>query len=101
MTFVLTYTSFFCFVSELCTFFPFYSKAIARQDTAGWVRNCHKNYTKGGLCRLGYPWPDGGDPDNGPQWNEDGWKYNCYVNDKIDNFWAPRLEAKMKEYGIF
>jgi hypothetical protein len=76
------------------------SKAVAHQDTAGWIRNCHRNYSAFSLCRLGYPYPDGGDENTGPKWNEEGWKYNCYVNEKIDNFWAPMLESKLKEHGV-
>jgi hypothetical protein len=77
-----------------------HSKAVARQDTAGWVRNCHKNHTGFSLCRLGYPYPPGGDADHGPAYDEDGWNYNCFVNEKIDNYWAPRLAGKLKEIGV-
>lgn len=40
-----------------------HSKAIARQDTAGWIKNCHSNFTGKGFdqCRLGIPWPEGED----------------------------------------
>eukprot|EP00980_Cylindrotheca_fusiformis_P011584 scaffold2744_cov136-Cylindrotheca_fusiformis.AAC.1 len=76
-----------------------HSKAVAHQDTAGWIRNCHKNFSAFSLCRLGYPYPEGSDETTGPQWNEGGWKYNCYVNKKIDNYWAPLLESKLQELG--
>ena len=79
-----------------------YSKAVAHQDTAGWNRNCHKDYPNPwSLCRLGYPYPKGGDENTGPKWNDDGWKYNCFVNDKIDDYWAPLLKENLMKQGFF
>ncbi|CAJ1956461.1 unnamed protein product [Cylindrotheca closterium] len=78
-----------------------HSKAVAHQDTAGWLRNCHKDAHPFSLCRLGYPYPKGGDQDTGPQWNEDGWKYNCFVNEKVDNYWAPLLKENLIKQGFF
>jgi hypothetical protein len=74
----------------------FYSKAIARQDTAGWIMNCHSNYSKGfDQCRIGFPWPNG--DDSGPTHNADGWNYDCFVNPKVENYWVPRLEKALAE----
>ena len=77
------------------------SKAIARQDTAGWVRNCHKNTTNHTFdqCRIGFPWPNGDDSVE-PKYNEGGWMYDCFANEKIDNYWGPRLREKMIERGF-
>jgi hypothetical protein len=77
----------------------FFSKAVAHQDTAGWLENCHKNFTGFDQCRIGFPWPEGSEKSN-KTYNEDGWQYNCYVNERIDNLWAPRLQAKLKERGF-
>lgn len=80
-----------------------HSKAVARQDTAGWERNCHMNYTHSSFdqCRLGIPWPDGEDEANHKSLhNEDGWLYDCYVNKRVDNFWGPKLRAHLKERGL-
>ena len=80
-----------------------HSKAIARQDTAGWERNCHFNHTGRSFdqCRLGIPWPEGQDATHHESHhNPDGWLYDCYVNRRIDDFWGPQLRAKLKEKGM-
>ena len=72
-----------------------HSKSIARQDTADWKNTCTGK--KRGMCRIGFPWPD---YDSKATFNKDGWKYNCYVNPRIDNFFAPKLQAKLAEMGF-
>ena len=74
-----------------------HSKSIARQDTAGWKRNCHKDQKGYDQCRIGFPWPDGGSDATS---DEHGWEYNCYVNPRIDNYWAPKVQAKLTEMGF-
>ena len=73
-----------------------HSKSIARQDTAGWKHIC-SGRTKKGLCRIGFPWPEDG---SNATADENGWKYNCYVNPKIENYWAPKVKAKLSEMGF-
>lgn len=73
-----------------------HSKSIARQDTAGWKHIC-SGRTKKDLCRIGFPWPEDG---SNATADENGWKYNCYVNPKIDNYWAPKVKAKLLEMGF-
>ena len=74
------------------------SKAVARQDTTGWIQNCHTNYTGIDQCRLGFPWPAGAEK-AGIEANKDGWLYNCYVNEKVETYWGPRLREKLKAQG--
>jgi hypothetical protein len=70
-----------------------HTKAIATQDTAGWQTSC-KGEQKG-TCRVGYAFPK----DNGGNVTKDadGWLYNCMVNQKIEQYWVPRLEESMKD----
>jgi hypothetical protein len=86
------------FVDEVNEGLMLHSKAIARQDTAGWVRNCHQNFTGFDQCRIGYPWPRGSD--EVVKADNDGWNYNCYAHEKIDDYWGPRLQEKLKEIGF-
>jgi len=74
-----------------------HSKAIARQDTAGWKKNCHNNTNKFDLCRIGIPFPD---DDSNATCDKNGWEYNCYVNPRIENYWVPLVEAELKEMGF-
>mmetsp|Transcript_17708 Transcript_17708/g.19407 ORF Transcript_17708/g.19407 Transcript_17708/m.19407 type:complete len:824 (-) Transcript_17708:428-2899(-) len=74
-----------------------HSKAIARQDTAGWKKNCHNNTKKFDICRIGIPFPD--DHSN-VTCDKNGWEYNCYVNPRIENYWVPLVKAKLKKMGF-
>ncbi|KAG7346686.1 glycosyltransferase family 92 protein [Nitzschia inconspicua] len=85
------------FIDEVNEGLMLHAKAIARQDTAGWKRNCHKDGSPIDQCRIGFPWPEDG---SNRTYNEDGWNYNCYVNPRIDNYWAPLLKNKLKEMGF-
>jgi hypothetical protein len=77
------------------------SKAIARQDTAGWIKNCHSNYTSESFdqCRIGFPWPNGDDSIE-IKTDQHGWKYNCFINEKVEKYWGPRLRENLRERGI-
>ena len=62
-----------------------------------WEEACLASYDGGHFCRLGVPFPEdltGVDVDAGI----DGLKFNCYVNHKIDDYWVPKLEEKLKEH---
>lgn len=87
------------FVDEVNEGLMLHSKAIARQDTAGWEKNCRHN-TKGiDQCRIGYPYPKGANETEITH-TSDGWDYNCYAHEKIDSYWGPRLQEKMQELGL-
>jgi hypothetical protein len=85
------------FIDEVNEGLMLHSKAIARQDTAGWEKNCHKDGIPIDQCRIGFPWPEDG---SNRTYDDEGWKYNCYVNPRIDNYWAPLLKSKLKEMGF-
>ena len=74
-----------------------HTKSIARQDTVSWKRNCHKDQKSFDQCRIGFPWPEDG---SNAASDENGWEYNCYVNSRIDNYWAPKVQAKLAELGF-
>ena len=92
-------TSISVFLMKCFKPFSQYSKAIARQDTAGWDIGCHKKPSNIGSCRIGFPWPEGAE-EAGSYHNKDGFKYNCYVNSKVETYWGPLLRSKLKERGF-
>eukprot|EP00980_Cylindrotheca_fusiformis_P011585 scaffold2744_cov136-Cylindrotheca_fusiformis.AAC.2 len=82
----------FCLLSGLMI----HTKAVATQDTVFWEETCSASYTGSGTCRLGTPFPDdmtGVDETKG----DEGWKFNCYINKKVDNFFVPRLEEDLRK----
>jgi hypothetical protein len=68
-----------------------HSKAVARQDTAGWAQVCKKGGS--GTCRIGFPWPTG--EITSVMTDKDNWKYNCFVNEKVEKYWGPRLRQQL------
>lgn len=78
-----------------------HTKAVARQDTAGWQDICKVGYEskKKALCRIGIPFPIGYNEEKDGLGDNEGWKYNCYVNQKTENYWVPLLEKALKSSG--
>ena len=74
-----------------------HTKAVATQDTTFWETACKAEYEGGKFCRLGSPFPDSMAGVNVTEGDE-GWKFNCYVNHKIDDYWVKRLENDMKKH---
>jgi hypothetical protein len=75
-----------------------HTKAIAIQDTAGWLHVCKvEQYGKGATCRIGTPYPEDYDKDRDGLGNEEGWAYNCYVNQKTEKYWVPLLEKAIAD----
>jgi len=74
-----------------------HSKSIARQDTAGWKINCQKGKKGHDHCRIGFPWPE---DDSKKTADENGWEYNCYVNPRIENYWAPMVKNRLIEMDL-
>lgn len=83
------------FVDELHEATMLHTKAVARQDTAGWLKVCMKGGR--GTCRIGVPFPENWSEKDGEVDDKD-WKYNCYVNQKVEKYWVPRLEEALKEH---
>eukprot|EP00934_Nitzschia_sp_Nitz4_P007326 Nitzschia sp. Nitz4//scaffold88_size82704//53664//56296//NITZ4_005298-RA/size82704-augustus-gene-0.83-mRNA-1//-1//CDS//3329559512//7316//frame0 len=74
-----------------------HTKAVATQDTVFWEKACSASYDGQMSCRLGSPFPEnmvGVNISEGDQ----GWKFNCYVNHKIDDYFVPLLEQRMKSH---
>ena len=74
-----------------------HTKAVARQDTVGWLEACMDKYTGGFMCRIGVPFPDNYDEKKHGTGDDKGWAYNCYPNKKIEEFWAPNLEKAIND----
>jgi len=85
------------FGNEVSEGLMLHTKAVATQDTTFWETACKAEYEGGAFCRLGSPFPDSMTGVNVTEGDE-GWKFNCYVNHKIDDYWVKRLENDMKKH---
>lgn len=72
-----------------------HAKAMATQDTSGWLEAC-KKYSRYSLCRIGTPYPPGAYEANLTN-DQEGWLYNCWVNKKIEETWVPQLAKAMEK----
>jgi Glycosyltransferase family 92 len=83
-----------------------HTKSVARQDTAGYNRMCHINNTylnprRQGLCRLGIPYPPQYNPSQSTNATPEGYAYNCYVNEQVEDYLIPKLIEKLKRTANF
>ena len=72
-----------------------HAKAVTAEDTAFWEESCRAGTDDSMTCLIGTPFRDdmnGIEVSSG----DAGWKYNCYVNRKIENYWVPRLEDRLE-----
>jgi hypothetical protein len=81
------------FADEMNEVTMLHTKALATQDTAGWQTRC-KGELKGS-CRIGVSWPDTTDASTNLTKDAHGWLYNCHVNQRIEEYWAPRLDQEL------
>ena len=87
--------------SEACML---HTKAVARQDTAGWLDICtlsNRDAVKGKkkeTCRVGVPFPIDYNKKSHGVADEKGWKYNCNENLRTEKYWVPRLEKALQEH---
>ena len=93
------------FGNEITEGLMIHTKSVARQDTAGYERMCHINNTflsprRQGLCRLGLPFPSDYNPAISNATKE-GYTYNCYVNEQVENYLVPQLVEKLMRTANF
>jgi hypothetical protein len=71
-----------------------HTKDIDFSSTKSWKSRCRGDFKKKWQgCNVGIPWPnntkvvEGGAHDDG-----NGIEYNCFLNNKVEDYWIPRLE---------
>ena len=74
-----------------------HTKAVATQDTVFWETACSAAYNGGATCRLGTPFPENMTGVN-LTLGDEGWKMNCYVNHKIEDYWVKLLDDQLKDH---
>ena len=77
-----------------------HTKAVATQDTVGWEEACVPSAPDSMTCRIGSPFPEGKDMTNKVDLSkgDNGWKYNCYLNHKIEDYFVPLLEEHLEQH---
>lgn len=72
-----------------------HSKSIKKDMTNGYQTRCRFDYEKKWQgCWVGVPHPK--EPTE-HEYDEDGLEYNCFINEKVDNYWVPKLRAAIEQ----
>lgn len=83
--------------NELTEAVMVHTKTVTFPQTTAWQQECHKDFDKKWKgCYMAVPWPDNVVRKGNQSYNEEGVLYNCFVNQKVDNYWAPRLSEAME-----
>ena len=75
-----------------------HTKRSDKSVTSNWESECHYQYDqKWRGCYIGFAWPSGTNSTNfnTTEHNEDGMEFNCYVNEKVESYWVPRLRLAL------
>lgn len=76
-----------------------HTKILKRDMTSGFKSRCRFDYEKKWQgCWVAYPWPN---PKTTATFNEEGMEFNCYINQKVDEYWVPRLREALKKRDSF
>eukprot|EP00956_Cyclotella_meneghiniana_P029214 scaffold70131_cov66-Cyclotella_meneghiniana.AAC.18 len=75
-----------------------HTKSKVARNTANWKTQCKIPKQSEEGCKLGFAFPIGADPKK-EKYDKDGWAYNCYINEKIETYWWPRLVEAIKARG--
>ena len=92
-----------------------HSKSVTGEDTKSWEHRCkspvysqtlfkmNKRDMRGHFetCKIGIPFPPDAEPSQtGPVLTDDeGYTCNCFVNQKLEKYWIPKLEAALEKRG--
>jgi hypothetical protein len=100
---------------ELDAAIMLHSKSVTAEDTNAWNQRCktptyprnlfklNKKEMRGlhSGCKVGIPFPPDAEPSpTGPVLTDDeGYTCNCFVNQKLEKEWIPKLEAALEKRG--
>ncbi len=74
-----------------------HSKTTVPEYTVDWKRRCAVDFKPGHgeNCRVGFPWPRNDDKST-VKATSDGFGYNCFQNEKLNEVWLPKLRNAME-----
>jgi len=73
-----------------------HSKSKVATKMRSWKERCTQTVLEESHCNVGFPFPK--DYKDGQSKNRsDGWAYNCFLNDKIESYWWPKLVDAIKK----
>lgn len=78
-----------------------HTKIVTWKNTRNTEKRCHKTARANALwrvkgCYIGYPSPNG--TATFGLWGEDEMTYNCFINNKVEEFWLPKLKERLERW---
>ena len=75
-----------------------HTKTAVPDYTSDWKRRCAAGFVPGHgeNCRVGFPWPNN-DDSGSTKATLDGYGYNCFTNEKLNQVWLPQLRIAMEK----
>ena len=77
-----------------------HTKSKVANNTMNWKTQCKIPLQSEEGCELGFAYPIGSNPTK-ENFDKDGWAYNCYINEKIETYWWPKLVEAIKARGYY
>lgn len=84
-------------VNDLTEATMLHTKTTTPDQTTNWKKRCHYQFDKKWRgCYVGFPFPKNLTKKDGEiPHRQDGMEYNCYENEGITKYWAPRLRRAL------
>ena len=73
-----------------------HTKTKLARNMISWTHRCRESVFSESHCNVGFPFPKGVNKVKSGAKSDDGWAYNCFLNDKIEEFWWPKLADAVK-----
>lgn len=75
-----------------------HTKTKVARNMLSWGTRCKHSSLVEGSCHIGFPFPlIANKADTSNKMRDDGWAYNCFLNEKIENYWWPKLVEAVKQ----
>ena len=69
-----------------------HTKEVLPSQTMNIHRDCHRDSSSRSKdCFLAFPWPNSSQNEK-LSYDKEGFLYNCYINEKVENQWIPKLK---------
>mmetsp|Transcript_17949 Transcript_17949/g.32592 ORF Transcript_17949/g.32592 Transcript_17949/m.32592 type:complete len:889 (+) Transcript_17949:72-2738(+) len=75
-----------------------HTKTTVPEYTTDWKTRCKASHkpAHGQNCRIGFPWPQNNEKSLDKA-TSDGFGYNCFTNEKLADFWIPKLRDAIEK----
>jgi predicted membrane-bound mannosyltransferase len=75
-----------------------HTKVIDASETRNYLDRCRYGDQQQVICMVGYPWPESKAAGSiTHEHDARGMGYNCYINKRVEEYWAPRLRAALAQ----